>query len=196
MPVADLIRWAGLKHNLLRIWRPWPPRPLCHISYGWRGQGRPSFCGSRYRCSRPSYEIFRSISQVVNFFQINVWYNIILTPIDEVDRFAYRLKSGDICVTGFQRCIFLGIRQKFHCCLLLWQSDQRSWQIPNKVLSVPFITLFKFFCLIILLVKQTAVEFSLSRFKRLLFTDKDQTDTDLLLQEIIQSLCEHAYTYA
>ena len=48
----------------------------------------------------------------------------------------------------------------------------------------------------ILLVKQTALEFSLSRFKRLLFTDKDQTDADLLLQEIRQSLCEHAYTYA
>ena len=28
--------------------------------------------------------------------------------------------------TGFQLCIFLGIRQKFHCCLLLRQSDQRS----------------------------------------------------------------------
>ena len=141
MPVADLIRWTSLKHNLLRIWRPWPPRPLCHISYGRRGQGWPSFCGSRYRCSRPSYEIFRSISQVVYIFSNKRCFDTISCAIDEVDRFAYRLQSGDICSTGFQLCIFLGIRQKFHCCLLLRQSDQRSWQIPKNMLPVPLITL-------------------------------------------------------
>ena len=152
MPVADLIRWTGLKHNLLRIWRPWPPRPLCHISYGWRGQGRPSFCGSRYRCSRPSYEIFRSISQVVYIFANKRCFDTIwVTPIDEVHR-PFRLSTA--------------IRRH----LLHWiptlhffrnSSKFRSEKLTNSKKSLNF-------SVRLLLVEHTAVEFCLFRFKCLL----------------------------